>query len=385
MLVRLVALALASVLLVVAAPPLSAQPSSFEPVTVVDDSGFATTFHAPPRRIISLNPGHTETVFALGAGDRLVAVPGDLGQEKLGVDGFSERIDHFFHLAAIYDMQADDESMRKANVEGTRHVVEFANSIEVGTFHHTSSIAVAGKFKGLFREDMFDEEQKLPHAYHQTKFESERLVRSGVKAPLRVYRPGIVVGHSVTGEMDKVDGPYYFFKLIQRLRHALPEWFPIVGPEGKSANLVPVDFVARAMDHIAHMDAGELPCHTFHLVDPEPLTVGQTLNEFAKAAHAPRFAMRVDSNITNVVPPPVRAGLKAIPTIRNIRETVLRDLHIPPAALENRDFDADFDARETRRCRATRRSSGTTGSATSTPTSSASAASRSRSRGSGSS
>src|SRR5436190_23908515 len=44
------------------------------PLTVTDDSGVQSTFAAPPRRIVSLNPGHTETVFALGAGDRLVAV-----------------------------------------------------------------------------------------------------------------------------------------------------------------------------------------------------------------------------------------------------------------------------------------------------------------------
>src|SRR5207237_934370 len=155
-----------------------------------------------------------------------------------------------------------------------RHVVEFASSIEVGAFHHVSSIAVAGRYKGLFREDMFDEGQKLPHAYHRTKFESEKVVREGIKAPLRVYRPGIVVGHSQTGEMD---------------------------------------------------------------------------NECAKAAHAPRFAMRVDAHLTDVIPKPVAAGLNAIPTVAKIRETVLRDLHIPPAALENRDFDADFDMRDTQR------------------------------------
>jgi thioester reductase-like protein len=285
----------------------------------------------------------------LGAGDRVVPVPGDLSQENLGIEGFDEKIDHFFHLAAIYDMEADEESMQRANVEGTRHVVQFASSIEVGTFHHVSSIAVAGRFKGLFREDMFDEGQKLPHAYHRTKFESEKLVREGIKGSLRVYRPGIVVGHSQTGEMDKVDGPYYFFKLIQRLRHALPEWFPVVGPEGKQVNIVPVDFVARALDHIAHQTADDLPGDTFHLTDPDPLTVGQVLNEFAKAAHAPRFAMRVDANLTNVIPKPVAAGLNAIPTVAKIRDTVLRDLHIPPAALENRDFDADFDMRDTQR------------------------------------
>jgi thioester reductase-like protein len=310
----------------------------------------------------------------LGAGDRLVPVPGDLSKEKLGIDSFDEKVDHFFHLAAVYDMAADEDSMMRANVEGTRHVVEFANSIDVARFHHTSSIAVAGRYEGLFREDMFAEGQNLPHAYHRTKFESEKLARDNVEASLRVYRPGIVVGHSETGVMDKVDGPYYFFKLIQKLRHALPEWFPLAGPEGANVNVVPVDFVAKAMDHIAHMDDDDLYGDTFHLVDPDPLSTGQTLNTFAKAAHAPRFAMRVDSNLTNIVPKPVQAGLQALPTVQAIQNQILGDLGIPPDAIENRDFRCDFDARDTRcpRSTRTRPSCGTTGSATSTPTCSAS-------------
>jgi short-subunit dehydrogenase len=285
----------------------------------------------------------------LEAGDRLVPVVGDLSKDALGVEDFDEKIDHFFHLAAIYDMAADEEEMMTANVEGTRHVVEFVNAHDVGRFHHTSSIAVAGKFKGLFREDMFDEGQKLPHAYHRSKFESEKLVREELETPLRVYRPGIVVGHSQTGEMDKIDGPYYFFKLLQKLRHALPEWFPLAGPEGRNANLVPVDFVARAIDHIAHMEDDDLYGDTFHLVDPEPMSVGQSLNEFAKAAHAPQFAMRVDKNLTEIVPKPVRAGLLAVPTIKHVRDGLLNDLGIPPDVMEHRDFDADFDARDAQR------------------------------------
>jgi NAD(P)-dependent dehydrogenase (short-subunit alcohol dehydrogenase family) len=285
----------------------------------------------------------------LDAGDRIVPVPGDLSRPGLGIEGFEERIDHFFHLAAVYDMAADEEALARANVEGTRHAAEFANSIEVGRVHHTSSIAVAGRYEGLFREDMFDEGQKLPHAYHRTKFESEKLAREHVQAPLRVYRPAIVVGHSETGAMDKVDGPYYFFKLLQKLRHALPEWFPLAGPEGGKVNVVPVDFVARAMDHIAHMDDDDLYGNTFHLVDPDPKSVGETLNEFAKAAHAPRLAMRVDANLTNIIPKPVQAGLMALPTVKAIREQVLGDLGIPADAIENRDFRCDFDARDTQR------------------------------------
>src|SRR6201995_2496024 len=51
----------------------------------------------------------------LGAGDRLVPVPGDLSKEGRGIEGFDEKIDHFFHLAAIYDIQSDEDTLRKAN------------------------------------------------------------------------------------------------------------------------------------------------------------------------------------------------------------------------------------------------------------------------------
>ena len=108
----------------------------------------------------------------LGAEEgRIVPVAGDLFKDKLGVEGFDEKIDHFFHLAAIYDIEADEESSELANVQGTRNVIDFANSHDVGRFHHTSSIAVAGSYKGVFQEDMFDEDQKLPHHYHRTKYE----------------------------------------------------------------------------------------------------------------------------------------------------------------------------------------------------------------------
>ena len=131
---------------------------------------------------------------------------------------------------------------------------------------------------------MFDEGQKLGDPYSRTKFESEKLVREECKVPWRVYRPGIVVGHSQTGEMDKIDGPYYFFKVIQRLRGACRRGCPVVGLEGGTINIVPVDFVAAAMDHIAHQDG--LDGQAFHLTDPNPKTAGQVINVFARAARA---------------------------------------------------------------------------------------------------
>jgi NAD(P)-dependent dehydrogenase (short-subunit alcohol dehydrogenase family) len=286
----------------------------------------------------------------LGAAEgRIHAVSGDLSRPALGVGAFDEPIDHLFHLAAVYDVEAEEETAERANVEGTKHVIEFANANQVGRFHHVSSIAVAGEYHGVFQEDMFDEGQRLPHHYHRTKYESERLVREGVETTTLIFRPGLVVGHSETGEMDKIDGPYYYFKVLQKLRHALPEWFPLAGPQGGETNIVPVDFVAKAMDHIVHLPDDELPSDTFHLVNPEPMKVGEALNEFAKAAHAPQFAMRVDQHMTNAVPKAVRAGIMALPTVKRIREQILHDLGVPPVAMEVRDFHCKFDARDAQR------------------------------------
>ena len=100
----------------------------------------------------------------LGAPEgRVHPVSGDLARPGLGVDLFDEPIDHLFHLAAVYDVEADEEASERANVEGTRHVIEFANAHQVARFQHVSSIAVAGEYHGVFQEDMFDEGQRLPH------------------------------------------------------------------------------------------------------------------------------------------------------------------------------------------------------------------------------
>ena len=281
---------------------------------------------------------------------RIVPVIGDLSQEKLGcgdqIDELRGKIDHFFHLAAIYDMTADAESQRVANVEGTREAVRLAEDLDAKRFHMVSSIAAAGLYKGTFTEDMFEEAEKVEnHPYFQTKHESEAVVREESSVPWRVYRPGIVVGHSETGEIDKIDGPYYFFKLLQRARNALPQWFPGVGIEGRRINIVPVDFVAKAMDHIAHIDGFD--GQAFHLTDPNPLTAGQVINVFAKAAHAPEAAMRIDSRMLDFIPKQVRAGLTTLPPVKRITDQVLADLGIPRSVLVYINYPTDFDSTKT--------------------------------------
>jgi thioester reductase-like protein len=293
-----------------------------------------------------------ELIERWGQAERIVPVVGDLTQERLGLSDekvaeLKGNVDHFFHLAAMYDMTADADSNMELNVGGTRNAIELANAIEPGIFHHVSSIAAAGMYKGLFREDMFDEGQKLDHPYHRTKFESEKLVRTQVKGPWRVYRPGIVVGHSETGEMDKIDGPYYFFKAIQALRHYLPEWVPLIGPELGYTNIVPVDFVAKAMDYIAHQP--DLDGQAFHLTSPKSQRSGAVMNAFAAAAHAPRMAMRIDTRLIQALPTGAVGMAMKLPAVKNVRRALLADYGIPDDVLEYVALTAQFDTRDTER------------------------------------
>jgi NAD(P)-dependent dehydrogenase (short-subunit alcohol dehydrogenase family) len=282
--------------------------------------------------------------------DRIVPVVGDLSQPRLGCeDRIAElhgKVGHFFHLAAIYDMTADAESQRIANVEGTRSAVELAGAIEAGHFHMVSSIAAAGLYKGTWREDMFDEAENLDvNPYFRTKHDSERVVREECERPWRVYRPGIVVGDSETGEMDKIDGPYYFFQLIRRLRNTLPQWMPMIGVEGREINLVPVDFVTRAMDHIAHLDG--LDGRAFHLTDPAPKTAGEVIDIFARAANAPQSAARIPPAALDVATPALRGALALLPGAGLAADRVLSDFGIPPSVLTYVNYPTSFDSRQT--------------------------------------
>ena len=274
---------------------------------------------------------------------------GDITRQGLGVAAENLRKvrgAEVFHLAAVYDLTADDEANELANVGGTLHAVEFANRVQAARLHYMSSIAVAGAyFKGAFTEDMFDQGQKLDHPYYRTKFEAERIVREQAQVPFRIYRPAIVIGSSETGQADRVDGPYYAFKLIQRLRDALPAWMPLVGFEGGPFNLVPVDFVARAIDHIAAQPG--LDGHTFHVVDPHPLSVGDTVNEFCRAAHAPQFTLRLDRRAFNLVPRDISGSLASWRVVQTLRRQLLSGVRIPEAAVAYLNNRATFGSERT--------------------------------------
>ncbi|ALK97322.1 short-chain dehydrogenase [Massilia sp. WF1] len=278
-----------------------------------------------------------------------IPVSGDMLQDGLGVaaDLRAEllgKIDHFFHLAAIYDLRADPAELAAANIDGTRRALALAEALQVRRFHHMSSIAVAGMVQGVFREDMFDEAACLDHPYFATKHAAEAIVRGCRALPWRIYRPGLVVGDSHTGETDKADGPYYFFKAIQRIRGLLPPWCPAIGIEGGRINIVPVDYVVAAAHHIAHLEGLDGQC--FHLTDPDTRRVGEILSIFARAAHAPPMSLRVNVAMLKLLPDWLRRGIAVLQPAQRLYHTLMRDLGLPEGILHLLNWPTRFDNRQ---------------------------------------
>ncbi|QBR90938.1 SDR family oxidoreductase [Nocardioides euryhalodurans] len=291
---------------------------------------------------------------------RVVPVLGDLSQDRLGVDpewvaAHRGSVDHVFHLAAIYDMTADDATNDAMNVDGTRHALALAEELDAGCFHQVSSVAAAGDHRGAFDETMFAEGQHLPSPYHRTKYESERIVREEATVPWRVYRPSIVIGDSQTGAIDKIDGPYYFFPAMKQLRERLPAWLPLLGADLGDTNVVPVDYVAKAMDHLAHLP--DRDGEAFHLVNPEPQPVVEMINLFCAAAGAPRFATPVDRTHTHAGPlallPRALRPLELVSSVvrsapgQLVLDQTLGRLGVPAEVLAHTRFTATFDSRRT--------------------------------------
>ena len=205
-------------------------------------------------------------------------VPGDLLKPDLGLSSESLKqltgsVGEVYHLAATYDLGMCQEDAECTNVEGTRRVLDLAAGLPgLSAFHFVSTLAVAGDHPGHFSENDLDLGQNFDHAYGESKYHAEKLVKeSGL--PATVYRPGVVVGDSRTGEMDKVDGPYFIFDVLHGLRR-LPgvRRMPMIVPREEDTffHVVPVDFVVAAMVELAART--KKPGKTYHLMDPHPLT-----------------------------------------------------------------------------------------------------------------
>src|SRR5207237_9178173 len=100
-------------------------------------------------------------------------------------------------------------------------------------------------------------------------------------------------------------------------------------------------------DHIAHEPG--LDGQAFPLCNPGKQRSGEVMNEFAKAAHAPQLAMRIDSKLIKALPTGALGMAMQLPALKNVRRAILADFGIPDDIIEYIGLTAEFDTRDTER------------------------------------
>lgn len=207
----------------------------------------------------------TDVPFQIICGD--ITLP-NLGMDEVALTSLEKEKLVFWHLAAIYDLAVKAEVAWKVNVNGTENVCRYLRSHPfIERFVYFSTAYVAGTREGKLLETELIRPPSFKNHYEETKFEAELLVEQLKEdVSTTIIRPGIVRGHSVTGETIKFDGPYFFMNFIDRLK-----WMPIIPYVGKSVahiNVVPIDYIIDASVYLASLK--EASGQTVHLTDPSP-------------------------------------------------------------------------------------------------------------------
>lgn len=234
---------------------------------------------AAESRLAEIEKAHPHTV------DRIELITGDITATGLGVDpdeaGRLDDVTEVWHLAAVYDLTVPEAVAQRVNVDGTARILDFCWSRENLTrLQYVSTCYVSGNYDGEFPEDGLEEGQGFLNHYESTKYAAELLVREAIDAglPATIYRPGIVVGDSRTGETQKYDGPYFLAAFMRK--QPMVAVVPAVGDADEvKVSLVPRDFVIEAMDELSVM-AKSLG-KTYALTDPNPPTARQLVDAFA--------------------------------------------------------------------------------------------------------
>ncbi len=212
----------------------------------------------------------SEGQFEIIEGD--ITVPGlAISPEKNA--RLEESVTHVFHLAAIYDLAVPKDIAYRVNVDGTRNVNDWVKTLKnINRYTYFSTAYVAGKREGILYENELVKPPGFKNFYEETKFEAEVLVESlKSHVPVTIIRPGIVKGHSKTGETIKFDGPYFIMNFIDRL--SFMPFLPRLGKGDTVVNLVPVDYIIEATTFLTFADIGANK--TYHLTDPKPYKVSE--------------------------------------------------------------------------------------------------------------
>lgn len=195
--------------------------------------------------------------------------------------------DFVVHAAALYDMTAGHAESYLQNVVGTQNTLGLVKKMKkLKAFYYISTIAVGDDQAFFLKEDRFPERNKFNDYYSETKYEAEKIVReTPLLVPVRIIRPGIIVGDSITGEMNKKDGPYYLIESMKKYStflKALPV-LPLPFDPRTKLPFIPVDHCARYISLLIGREDANPKIKTYHLISDEIPSTKEFLDDLNKA------------------------------------------------------------------------------------------------------
>jgi thioester reductase-like protein len=208
--------------------------------------------------------------------------------------------DFVVHAAALYQLGAKHAECYLQNVVGTQNILELVKKIKnLKAFYYISTIAVGDDQLLLLKEDELPYRRKFNDFYSETKYLAEKMLReSENNFPVRIIRPGIIVGDSKTGKMDKIDGPYYFIEAMKKYSiflKTLP-FMPLSFNPQSEIPLIPVDHCARFISLLVSRDDRSVNLKTYHLVSNEVPSVSQFLKDTNQAFGLSNYYIPVKKN-----------------------------------------------------------------------------------------
>jgi nucleoside-diphosphate-sugar epimerase len=196
---------------------------------------------------------------------RVQILSGDVSQPNCGLDAAAygrllKKTTRVIHSAATVRFDHSLEEARRINVEGTRHILDFAaGATGLRSLAYVGTAYVAGERADLVGENELAVGQSYRNTYEQTKAEAEALVRSRLGSlPGVILRPSIIVGNSRTGVTSSFKMMYWPLKIYARRL-----WRTVPGYPDAVLDIVPVDFVAGSVARLLFKEAA-LGC-TVHL------------------------------------------------------------------------------------------------------------------------
>jgi thioester reductase-like protein len=206
---------------------------------------------------------------------RIAAVIGDVSQPRLGlVDETYHRltgtVDTILHSAAMVNFIYPYQALKPVNVNGTRHIIQFAFSGGVKPVHYVSTTAVwpMGSHRSFQEDAPLDQELRLNLAYDETKWVAEKMLSQAAERglPVAIYRPGEVSGDSRTGFSDLSHLASAFVK--GNLQAGI---FPALD---SFLDLTPVDYVGEAIAYL--LTRADPLGSTYHLCNPRSMHARDT-------------------------------------------------------------------------------------------------------------